>query len=123
MDDRSGAIKYSYPFLAFFSTLFVLLRVGNNIRNKKFWYLNVSDWLLVLAQVSNRRSMFVDKYDLTMELGLRFGRGKFWSKIRMGWSRKTCLGPVGHKGRPRKLLAVPLVRPVLQPDFDGSAQV
>ncbi|KAF9700594.1 hypothetical protein EKO04_001435 [Ascochyta lentis] len=48
LDDRSNAIKYSYPFIAFFSTSFVALRVGNNIRNKKYY--NVSDMLLILAQ-------------------------------------------------------------------------
>lgn len=51
LDDRSLAIKFSYPFIAFFSTAFVVLRLWNNIRSKKFWYLNVSDWLLALAQV------------------------------------------------------------------------
>lgn len=51
LDDRSPAIKFSYPFIAFFSTIFVVLRLWNNIRSKKFWYLNVSDWLLALAQV------------------------------------------------------------------------
>ncbi|KZM28161.1 uncharacterized protein EKO05_0005837 [Ascochyta rabiei] len=48
LDDRSDAIKYSYPFLALVSTSFVALRVGNNIRNKKYY--NVSDLLLVFAQ-------------------------------------------------------------------------
>lgn len=51
LDDRSAAIKFSYPFIAFFSTVFVTLRLWNNIRSKKFWYLNVSDWLLAFAQV------------------------------------------------------------------------
>ena len=55
LDDRSGAIKFSYPFIAFFSTLFVVLRVWNNIRTKKYWYINVSDWLLVFAQVKRTK--------------------------------------------------------------------
>jgi len=54
LDDRSDAIKFSYPFLACFSTAFVALRVGNNIRNKK--HCNISDCLLVLAQVSRTLS-------------------------------------------------------------------
>lgn len=53
LDDRSSAIKFGYPFIAVFSTAFVVLRLWNNIRSKKFWYLNVSDWLLALAQVYN----------------------------------------------------------------------
>ena len=52
LDDRSGAIKFSYPFVAFFSTLFVVLRIWNNVKTRKFWYANVSDWLLAFAQVN-----------------------------------------------------------------------
>ena len=53
LDDKSDAIKLSYPFVAFFSTVFVVLRIWNDIRIKKQGYANVSDWLLALAQVSN----------------------------------------------------------------------
>ncbi|KAJ8115513.1 hypothetical protein OPT61_g2844 [Boeremia exigua] len=52
LDDRSNAIKISYPILAFISTVFVVLRIWNDIiRTRKQWYLNVSDWLLAIAQV------------------------------------------------------------------------
>ena len=54
LDDRSNDIKFSYPFVAFFSTLFVVFRLWNNIRAKKRWYPNVSNWLLAFAQVSDR---------------------------------------------------------------------
>ena len=54
LDDRSDAIKLSYPFVGFFSTVFVVLRIWNDIRIKKQGYVNVSDWLLALAQVSNK---------------------------------------------------------------------
>jgi hypothetical protein len=56
LDDRSNDIKFSYHFVAFFSTLFVVLRLWNDIRTKKRWYSNTSDWLLAFAQVSDRSS-------------------------------------------------------------------
>lgn len=54
LDDRSNDIKFSYPFVAFFSTLFVVLRLWNDIRNKKRWYSNVSNWLVAFPQVGYR---------------------------------------------------------------------
>ncbi|KAF1345610.1 hypothetical protein EJ07DRAFT_170007 [Lizonia empirigonia] len=51
LDDRSNTIKLSYPFLAFFSTIFIVLRIWHDIRAKKHGYVNISDWLLALAQV------------------------------------------------------------------------
>ncbi|KAF1362268.1 hypothetical protein EJ07DRAFT_107596 [Lizonia empirigonia] len=51
LDDRSNTIKLSYPFVAFFSTIFVVLRIWHDIRAKKHGYVNISDWLLALAQV------------------------------------------------------------------------
>ncbi|KAF2621483.1 hypothetical protein BU25DRAFT_482906, partial [Macroventuria anomochaeta] len=38
LDDRSDAIKLSYPFVAFFSTVLVVLRIWNDIRIKKQGY-------------------------------------------------------------------------------------
>ncbi|KAJ4989716.1 hypothetical protein SVAN01_04746 [Stagonosporopsis vannaccii] len=51
MDDRSPAIKFTYPVLVFVSSSFVVLRIWNDIRTKKRWYRNASDWLLALAQI------------------------------------------------------------------------
>ncbi|KAF1343466.1 hypothetical protein EJ07DRAFT_170203 [Lizonia empirigonia] len=51
LDDRSNTIKLSYPFVAFFSMIFVVLRIWHDIRAKKHGYVNISDWLLALAQV------------------------------------------------------------------------
>lgn len=52
LDDKSRAIKFSYPFIGVISTAFVVLRIWNNIQTRKRWYLNASDWLLAFAQVS-----------------------------------------------------------------------
>lgn len=67
LDDRSPAIKFSYPFIAFFSTSFVVLRLWNNIRSKKFWYFNVSDWLLALAQVFTDSKFYCKDHNLNSD--------------------------------------------------------
>ncbi|KAF3031359.1 hypothetical protein E8E12_001705 [Didymella heteroderae] len=52
LDDRSDAIKFSYPVVALFSTSFVMLRIGYNVRfrRQRHRYVEVSDCLLAFAQ-------------------------------------------------------------------------
>ena len=65
LDDRSDAIKISVPVVAFFSTVFVVFRVGCNVRfrRQRHRYVEVSDCLLAFAQVS----------DTTMSVRLVYG--------------------------------------------------
>lgn|SRR5690242_5117731 len=123
LDDRSPAIKFSYPFLVFISSSFVILRLWNDIRTKKHWYLNVSDWLLVLAQVSSPDLKDVKSgYDL-IKLDLCHNRNILWVPDSMVWCWKACLGPNCYQSRYWNVSEVPLVCSVLQPHCNGSPQV
>ncbi|KAF3031907.1 hypothetical protein E8E12_002200 [Didymella heteroderae] len=51
LDDRSNAIKLSYPFVAALSTVFVVLRIWYNFKVNKRRSVSASDCFLSLAQI------------------------------------------------------------------------